>query len=484
MDYFNNLSTVLTQAVGPGDNALKVQSLPNSAFVDFDPEGAEIFRDVATMLTLSDPANPDVFEIVEAYNFASTLADGTRSYGVEAYRGTENTEQRDWPVGTLVQARITAGMLDNLEDEHRYLKLFVPSGKAARNAQGFGDEARAGGENSLAVGTRAMTELGSQFGLAIGQRTTAAETNAMALGGFAYAGGANSVALNAQVWTDDSLAVSALPVLGRGCPIHTESDRFQITPLQGRVSLEGHLATDTVDIGVPRVLGSEQPFADMDVVRQAGAPAGVYYRMAFAFKEAWDAGGMPLESWPRRADPQDGVGVGGYDFVRTTPPGFPVFTPPALGDVFWDNTGSFYMAWLGIAANTCQIDIPEGVVAFVNELAFMCLGKVGAGADAQVTVKTWLADGTELTAITSAAVVPDGAYHRVQLELPAGFKDRGIRGGIHLEWASAEYSCLGRFTARGLFVTRHDLTGCGEGETNLAHRSGGIYPWERDGVES
>jgi hypothetical protein len=27
MDYFNNLSTVLTQAIGPGDNALKVQSL-------------------------------------------------------------------------------------------------------------------------------------------------------------------------------------------------------------------------------------------------------------------------------------------------------------------------------------------------------------------------------------------------------------------------------------------------------------------------
>ncbi|MEG2469134.1 MAG: hypothetical protein RSB86_17310 [Comamonas sp.] len=484
MDYFNNLATVLTQAIAPGDYVLGVQGLPHSAFVDFDPEGAEISQAVEAVLTLSDPSNPDVFEIVEAYSFASTLTGGSRSYGLEVYRGIENTEQRDWPVGTLVQARITAGMLDNLEDEQRYLKLFVPSGKAARNAQGFGDEARAGGESSLAVGTRAMTELGSEYGLAIGQRSTAAEPNAMALGGFAYAGGANSVALNAQVWTDDSLAVSALPVLGRGCPIHTESDRFQATPLQGRVSFEGHLATDTVDIGVPRVLGSEQPFADMDVVRQAGAPAGVYYRMGIAFKEAWDAEGMPLESWPRRADAQEGEGVGGYNFVRSTPPGFPVYTPPELGSVFSENTGSFYMAWLGIAANTCQIDIPEGVVAFVNELAFMCLGKVGAGADAQVTVKTWLADGTEYTAITSAAVVADGAYHRVQLELPAGFKDRGIRGGIHLEWVSAEYSCLGRFTARGLFVTRHDLTGCGEGETNLAHRSGGIYPWEREGVES
>lgn len=59
--------------------------------------------------TLFNPDNPDVFEIVYVH---SIYNNGENQWRLGVHRGMENTEPRDWPAGAIIEARVTAGMLE------------------------------------------------------------------------------------------------------------------------------------------------------------------------------------------------------------------------------------------------------------------------------------------------------------------------------------------------------------------------------------
>lgn len=111
--FSNNARGVLAQAVTDEDEELILDS-PDTSFewpaaIEF-PEGRSFQR-----ATLFHPSNPDEFEIVfivgRAYNGVN--------FSVE--RGQEGTSATNWPVGTVIEARVTAGMLEsfvqNVQDE-------------------------------------------------------------------------------------------------------------------------------------------------------------------------------------------------------------------------------------------------------------------------------------------------------------------------------------------------------------------------------
>ena len=71
--------------------------------------GVDPATGVIQAITLSDPTDPSVYEIVYATEKAGNALYVTR--------GKEGTVKRSWSVGTVVSARVTAGMLDSFEQK-------------------------------------------------------------------------------------------------------------------------------------------------------------------------------------------------------------------------------------------------------------------------------------------------------------------------------------------------------------------------------
>lgn len=478
MQFHNNLELVLARAARRSDWELYVNSLPDSLFTDPDIEGSRYWQQVTFPLTLVDANDKTIMEIVYVSALEKGDLGGVPYFKLSTNRGTENTASRDWPIGTRLEARITAGMLSTIYEAWDLRRLLVHHGlrRTTFSAAAVGDQTMSACEESVAIGAYAATDMGGYNSVVVGLRSRTMEPGSVAIGSKTCAAGQNSVAINTTVWTDESLVIAAVPVMQRGCHIEDYEGFYGDSKQQGKVSMEGYIASNPVNIGVPPTLSPGLSITDLDVVTIQGAPAGVYYRMVIPYEIRWDDFTRgPSKSWPRRPDDYENDTVGGYDFTFTVPQGFQVIPPP-LGGRFgvWDNDRE--MTGIGIHSNECAVVIPYGVIAFVNELTFLCLAKDGDGADAQLTIKSWHADGTEFTAVTGVTIAAQGAYHRVQIELPASIKEHGIRDGIRFEWTCAAYSCLGRFTARGLFVTRHDLSGGGQGMTNDRLLGGNTYP--------
>ncbi|WP_284335441.1 hypothetical protein [Comamonas sp. NoAH] len=477
MQFHNNLELALARAATGRDWSFYVKNIPEMLFTNPDIEGSRHWQQVSFPMTLVDASDKTVMEIVWVSSLEKGDLSGIPYFMLSVNRGSEGTISRDWPIGTCLEGRITAEMLRTIYEGWGVRKLLVPHGRRITEmSAAVGEWTMSASEESVAVGSFAVTDIGGYNSVVVGLRSRTMEPGSVAIGSKACAAGQNSVAINTTVWTDESLVVSALPVMQRGWHTEDYEGFYGDSKQQGKVSMEGYLASNPVNIGVPPTLNPGQIITDLDVVAIQGAPAGVYYRMVIPYEIRWDVfDSGPSKSWPRRPDDYENDTVGGYDFTYTVPQGFQVIPPP-LGGRFgvWDNDRE--MTGIGIHSNECDVVIPYGVIAFVNELTFLCLTKNGVGADAQLTIKSWHADGTEFTAVTGVTIAAQGAYHRVQIELPASIKEHGIRDRIRFEWTSAAYSCLGRFTARGMFVTRHDLSGGGQGLTNDRLLGGYTYP--------
>lgn len=101
--FSNNARGVLDQEMA-SDEMVLILNAAESDIDRFAPIGAMPHGAIQT-LTITDPANPEVMEIV-----AMTRADGS-SFRVK--RGLEGTTPLTWPEGSVVEARITAGMLNS-----------------------------------------------------------------------------------------------------------------------------------------------------------------------------------------------------------------------------------------------------------------------------------------------------------------------------------------------------------------------------------
>lgn len=102
--FSNNAEATLAAALTTGDETIAVE----------EDGGAALFHTISSVLnpgrrqqaTLTHPSLPGVYEIVQIF---------AHDYGSEVFtvaRAQEGTTARAWPSGTLMSARITAGMLD------------------------------------------------------------------------------------------------------------------------------------------------------------------------------------------------------------------------------------------------------------------------------------------------------------------------------------------------------------------------------------
>ncbi|WP_087746273.1 MULTISPECIES: hypothetical protein [unclassified Acidovorax] len=116
------------------------------------PEHIALFADVdpATGLiqaiTLSDPTDPSVYEIVYATEKAGNALFVTR--------GQEGTVKQSWGVGTVVSARITAGMLDSFEQKKPPPdgRVALGAGSAVHGASGVAINASSDRSGLVAIG--------------------------------------------------------------------------------------------------------------------------------------------------------------------------------------------------------------------------------------------------------------------------------------------------------------------------------------------
>lgn len=101
--FVNNFATALVGAVAAGDGILSVASatgLPT-------PGAGEYF--LLTLVVLDANGNEDIWEVIKVTSRSGTT--------LTAARGQESTAARSWPDGTLVEARLTAGSMVELQSQ-------------------------------------------------------------------------------------------------------------------------------------------------------------------------------------------------------------------------------------------------------------------------------------------------------------------------------------------------------------------------------
>lgn len=97
LGFTNNADAALVAAIGENDDLVTVDDA--DAFLSYFGDA----NDLIQLATLSNPATPEVLEIVEIYSRTGNQ--------IEIGRGREGTARSEWPSGSRLSARITAGTL-------------------------------------------------------------------------------------------------------------------------------------------------------------------------------------------------------------------------------------------------------------------------------------------------------------------------------------------------------------------------------------
>lgn len=151
------------------------------------------------LLTLIDPSDDTVFEIIWVTVVAGLILTITRAQ--------EGTTAREWPVGTLIEARLTAGMLDGMAqgidttgNARGTNALDLQAGRDSVSVVASGLEAAAYGWSNTASGANST---------AVGSDNVASGANSFAAGKGSTASGAESVAIGEAAQATASGAVAA-----------------------------------------------------------------------------------------------------------------------------------------------------------------------------------------------------------------------------------------------------------------------------------
>ncbi|MDR0226333.1 MAG: hypothetical protein LBI66_07925 [Burkholderiaceae bacterium] len=97
LGFTNNADAALVGAIGENDDLVTVDDA--GAFLSYFGDNDDLIQ----LATLSNPATPEVLEIVEIYSRTGNQ--------IEIGRGREGTARSEWPSGSRLSARITAGTL-------------------------------------------------------------------------------------------------------------------------------------------------------------------------------------------------------------------------------------------------------------------------------------------------------------------------------------------------------------------------------------
>lgn len=115
--FTNNGVATLAAAIDASAGTITLGAGEGDRFAAIDTSGGDV-----QALTLTSPELPDAVEIIEIYGRSSG------SDVLEVRRGMDGTAAIEWPAGTTVSARVTAGMLESFAQGSFDGYLRVPEG--------------------------------------------------------------------------------------------------------------------------------------------------------------------------------------------------------------------------------------------------------------------------------------------------------------------------------------------------------------------
>jgi hypothetical protein len=200
-------------------------------------------------VTLSN-ADESLIEIVYVYNKAGNV--------LSISRAQEDTEALEWPIGTVVQGRITKGTLDRFAQVDNGGDA---KGQNALNLQPsrgyFNPEQVASGINAVAVGM--ATKASGSGSTAVGSYAFATGAGSLGVGSSAKSLAASSIALgNVTNRVPVAMMSAAVPML----PMADWSEQSEL--YQG--SSEAVLCTPYFDLGVPATWAPNTVYHHGDIV--------------------------------------------------------------------------------------------------------------------------------------------------------------------------------------------------------------------------
>lgn len=404
--YRNNLSTALAQPCSSADTTIVVQ---NAA--QLPPLTNDLYWMVLTLVSPNDPA---VFEIVKLVRHDA----GSTSLTVE--RGHEFTTPRSWAAGTIVQARLTAGTLEQLvQNTHNVGGLRLDSSSSSFDPSG-------GGDSAVEVGVRVRAP--GESAVAVGAGCRADGFGSVAVGNSARAHGANSIAIGQIIATlPYQLAVLAHPCVLRDDWVAGYGSYYN-------AGMESIFASAYCELGTPATWAANTQYLDGDTVRPTVSD-GIQYTLwngIYAYAEPPNtvlSGGTEPE-WP---------GTAGGDAAVT-----------AGEELNSEGDRAHWWVALDPLAGLKEI-FPEGMVFYPTEVGFICFNHGGVTAAPLVSIGTaaepgLLVDNQPLSGITGPA------QRHAFTGLKHGITD--IQFQLITPAAGAGARFHGRFYAKGMFIQR------------------------------
>jgi len=339
-------------------------------------------------------------------------------------RAQEGTTAADWPAGTTIEGRVTAGTLAG---------LIQTAGVPDLAALDQGGEARGPNAVNLQSGRLAQANVASGAqAVAVGFNAKAGPApGATAIGGYALAAGIDSVAINGGAFGERAVAIgiynatspdSVLICGYRTIPRDDWNDALESLSAGSQAAY----CTPYVDLGARPAWVSEATYRRGDIVRPTSDGA-VQYR-------AW-------------TDVNYDTGHCESAVATTTEPDW----PGAGGDVELDDAGDAF--WIGIDWSDGYLTeaVPDYLTFFPTELAFICHAHSALTGTPNISIGTEATPGLLVDAedviITAAPQI-----YRFPLANPNAGIPAGTEITIQVHSFATAGRCAGRFPLSGFFV--------------------------------
>lgn len=416
--FSNNASTTLAALLGDSATLLTVESSAGFAVItapDYE------------LVTLASGATVEILKV--------TARSGT-TWTVE--RAQEGTTAMEWPSGSLIEARLTAGTMDAVMDDmdgifddlsgamqaasYPDLSGLDQGGDArgtdAVNLQSgrlFADDVAAGSK-SIAIGYTAQAA--SNDCVSIGPYSKAIGTHSIALGGSAWALGNASISIGNSSYAETSISSFGYFSI----PVDDWNDQLEFYS----AGTQSVFATPPVDLGVPPAWQASTAYAHGQIV-QSTTGGTVQYRVYAEYDE-----GTLLHDTPTS------------DTTEPTWPG-------AGGDVEVNPTDG--ASWIGIDldAGYETLTFPDWLEFFPTGIAFVCQEYSATTGTPTVSIGT-PSDPTLILNAATVGITAVGQTYQFTLPNPCPCIPEGESILVTLDGAASAGVMAGRFVFTGVFM--------------------------------
>lgn len=332
--YTNNAKSTLASGISSTDTTITLVAGGVNALTYLQWDDPSYFQ----VCTLIDKVTNEfeIISVVAAFGSTNTLT---------VVRGHEYTAAKNWPAGTVIESRITAGTMRKLIQNEADTYDSVAIGGVS-NSDGFGV-------------------------VAIGRYSNARGQQSVSIGESAIADGSKSVSIIGWAAKNRSTAINGVSITAangwgvRGVPHLYRDDWFYPYDFSAYNGPDTTCTTPFVDLGngVPWSAGST--YTDGAVVVPI-VPNGLQYHL---YHGEYNPDAQPNTITTGNAEP---------------------VWPLGDGDSVEDTGSSVYAEWIcvDVSANGFSMDIPSDFVFYPAEIGFICFNYANVTAPPSISVGT------------------------------------------------------------------------------------------------